>query len=121
MACSAPFGGFIFAVGNAVRAGRTTTAPSSTFFAYAVLILGGAARILGPIVGSIIFWAALGLHRRLPRPGRSAAGVIPTWIMDTQQVGAVRFMLVGLGLMLLMIFRPQGIFGDKREMALDAR
>jgi neutral amino acid transport system permease protein len=30
-------------------------------------------------------------------------------------------MLVGLGLMLLIIFRPQGIFGDKREIALDAR
>jgi branched-chain amino acid transport system permease protein len=30
-------------------------------------------------------------------------------------------MLVGLLLMLLMIFRPQGIFGDRREIALDAR
>ena len=30
-------------------------------------------------------------------------------------------MLVGLGLMLLMIFRPQGLFGDQRELALDAR
>jgi hypothetical protein len=24
-------------------------------------------------------------------------------------------------LMLLMIYRPQGIFGDKKELALDAR
>jgi hypothetical protein len=24
-------------------------------------------------------------------------------------------------LMLLMIFRPQGIFGDKKELALDAK
>ena len=30
-------------------------------------------------------------------------------------------MLVGLALMLLMVFRPQGIFGDRREMALDDR
>jgi branched-chain amino acid transport system permease protein len=30
-------------------------------------------------------------------------------------------MLMGLGLMLLMIFRPQGIFGDKKELALDAK
>jgi branched-chain amino acid transport system permease protein len=28
---------------------------------------------------------------------------------------------MGLGLMLLMIYRPQGIFGDKKELALDAR
>jgi ABC-type branched-subunit amino acid transport system permease subunit len=28
---------------------------------------------------------------------------------------------VGLALMLLMIYRPQGIFGDRKEIALDAR
>jgi branched-chain amino acid transport system permease protein len=40
-------------------------------------------------------------------------------IMDGVQVGQVRFMLVGLGLALLMIFRPQGLFGNKQEMALE--
>ncbi len=28
-------------------------------------------------------------------------------------------MLVGVGLVVLMVFRPQGIFGNKRELALD--
>ena len=51
----------------------------------------------------------------------SAAGWIPQSILRTDQVGQIRFMLVGLGLMLLMIFRPQGILGDKKELALDAR
>jgi branched-chain amino acid transport system permease protein len=37
------------------------------------------------------------------------------------EVGQVRLVLVGLGLMLLMIFRAQGIFGDKREVAVSAR
>jgi branched-chain amino acid transport system permease protein len=46
---------------------------------------------------------------------------IPDWLINANQVSQVRFMLVGLGLMLLMIFRPQGIFGDKKELALDAR
>ena len=41
--------------------------------------------------------------------------------MSSDQVGNVRFAVVGLVLMLLMIFRPQGIFGDKKEIALDAR
>jgi branched-chain amino acid transport system permease protein len=36
-------------------------------------------------------------------------------------VGAVNYMFVGLGLMLLMAYRPQGIFGNKQEMALDGR
>jgi branched-chain amino acid transport system permease protein len=36
-------------------------------------------------------------------------------------VSQIRFMLMGIGLMLLMIYRPQGIFGDKKELALDAK
>jgi branched-chain amino acid transport system permease protein len=30
-------------------------------------------------------------------------------------------MVMGLALMLLMIYRPQGILGDRKELALDAR
>jgi branched-chain amino acid transport system permease protein len=30
-------------------------------------------------------------------------------------------MLVGLGLILLLVFRPQGILGDRRELMLEAR
>jgi branched-chain amino acid transport system permease protein len=33
----------------------------------------------------------------------------------------MRFILMGVGLMLLMVFRPQGIFGNKQELALDDR
>jgi branched-chain amino acid transport system permease protein len=29
--------------------------------------------------------------------------------------------MVGLGIVLMLIFRPQGIFGDKREITLDVR
>jgi ABC-type branched-subunit amino acid transport system permease subunit len=42
-------------------------------------------------------------------------------LIGVNQVGQIRFMLMGLGLMLLMIYRPQGIFGDKKELALDAK
>ena len=41
--------------------------------------------------------------------------------MTTAQAGPSGYILVGLGLMLLLIFRPQGIFGDKREVMLDGR
>ena len=47
--------------------------------------------------------------------------IMPDWLMTRSQVGPVRFMIVGLTLMLLMIYRPQGIFGDKREIAIDVR
>ena len=33
--------------------------PAFTFFCYTILILGGAARVMGPVVGAIIFWFLL--------------------------------------------------------------
>ena len=47
--------------------------------------------------------------------------MIPDAIVTGTQVGQVRFMIMGLGLALLAAFRPQGIFGNKEEMALDDR
>jgi branched-chain amino acid transport system permease protein len=42
-------------------------------------------------------------------------------LLQKSQVGPVNYMLIGIGLMLLMTFRPQGIFGNRKEMALDGR
>ncbi len=81
------------------------------------LILGGTARIWGPVVGSMLFWGFMSLTENVLRQA-VAADYIPDSIMDPIQVGQVRFMLVGLGLVLLMVFRPQGIFGDRHEIAL---
>jgi branched-chain amino acid transport system permease protein len=47
-----------------------------------------------------------------------ANGYISRDLMSPNQVSQVRLMLVGLGLVLLMIYRPQGIFGDRRELML---
>ncbi len=91
-----------------------------TFLAYTALLLGGAARLWGPVLGSIILWVTLSLTDTVLRSAVSA-GYIPTWLMDGVQVGQVRFILVGLALMLLMAFRPQGILGDRKELVLDAR
>lgn len=91
-----------------------------TFFGYAILILGGAARVFGPVVGSMIFWFLLVFVNEFLN-NAIRAGYISTDILKPEQVGQVRFMLVGLGLMLLMIYRPQGIFGNKKELALDDR
>ena len=113
------FAGFVYAISRqSVQPDNYSTA--LTFFAYAVLIIGGAARVLGPVAGSIIFWFLLVFVEQVLRQA-VANDLIPNWLMTPNQVGQVRFMLVGLGLMLLMIYRPQGIFGDKKELALDAR
>ena len=70
----------------------------------------------------MIFWfliSFLGLFFAQATAG--ADPIIPSWIMTSTQASLMRFIFLGLGLMLLMIFRPQGIFGDRRELALDAR
>jgi branched-chain amino acid transport system permease protein len=111
--------GFIFALGNAaVQPDFFGT--DTTFFAYAVLILGGAGRIMGPILGAMIFWALIQFTDNFLREA-IATGYIPESVMTTTQSASVRFMLVGVALMALMIFRPQGILGDRKEVALDVR
>ncbi len=111
--------GFMTAWGNAVVQ-PDNFSTETTFYAYTIVILGGAARVFGPVVGAAIFWALLSLTDNILNQAKSA-GYIPDAILTGFQVGQVRLMLVGLGLMALMIFRPQGLFGDRRELALDAR
>jgi neutral amino acid transport system permease protein len=94
--------------------------PTFTFFVYTILILGGAARVFGPILGAALFWALLSLTDGILR-GVETTYDVPAWLLESTDVGAVRFMLVGLALMLLMIYRPQGILGDRKELALDVR
>ena len=114
--CIGAVAGFVNAISSQSVQPDTYSTPI-TFFAYTVLILGGTARIFGPVLGSMIFWALLSLTDTVGRPLLTALGLPLT----NTQIGQFRFVLVGVGLMLLMIFRPQGIFGDKKELALDAR
>lgn len=111
------FGGIVWAVAKQ-SVQPDTFQPDFTFFVYTILLLGGAARVFGPIVGSIIFWFLLtGIGEVLSQLINN--GYID--FLSSTDVGSIRFILMGLGLMLLMIFRPQGIFGDRKELALDAR
>jgi neutral amino acid transport system permease protein len=112
-------GGMVYAVGTG-SAIPDQYQNANTFLAYAALILGGAARVLGPVVGSMLLlfilqFADTGLRTLISK------GVIPEGLLTATDVAAIRFVLVGVGLMLLLVFRPQGIFGDRREVMLDAR
>lgn len=119
-------GGVFGAMGGMLRAiGTQSAQPQNfitdvTFFAWVALILGGASKVLGPIAGAAILYAILSFTDVALRQGVDN-GHIPEWLMTGTQVGQVRFMLIGLGLILLAAFRPQGIFGNKEEMALDDR
>lgn len=82
-----------------------------TFFVWTILILGGAASIAGPIAGSVIFWVVLTQTDDL------AAAILGD--ISTATVAGIRFVLVGVLIMLIMIFRPQGLFGKREELSLD--
>jgi branched-chain amino acid transport system permease protein len=110
-------GGMIFAID------RQSVVPDSlgtalTFFAYLALVLGGAARVLGPVIGSIVFFF---ISAFVDVALRQAIDADYINFLVANEVGIFRNILVGLGLMLLMIFRPQGIIGDKREVAVSVR
>jgi len=113
----AAFGGIVWAVAKQ-SVQPDTFQPDFTFFAYTILLLGGAARVFGPIVGGIIFWFLLAGTGEFLGQAIQAG-----WIdfLQATDVGNIRFMLMGAGLIALMVFRPQGIFGDRKELALDAR
>ena len=74
------------------------------------------------MAGAIIFWFLLSFLDLVFSEATSGSDpIIPDWIMTADQASLMRLIFMGLALMLLMIFRPQGIFGDRRELALDAR
>ena len=91
---------------NIAQVAPTQFEPYVTFYAYTVLILGGLASYWGLIAGSVLLWTALELTR-----------VLELGIGDEKEA-ALRFGIVGLAIILLMAFRPQGMFGKKEEMVL---
>ncbi|KJQ55043.1 branched-chain amino acid ABC transporter permease [Microbacterium sp. SA39] len=103
-------GGVVFALPSAVIPGTYTT--SLTFFVWTILLLGGAATVFGPVVGSVIFWVIMAFLDSV-LPALAAQGILP---ITPIQAGTLRFIFVGIALMLLVIFRPQGILGNKREL-----
>jgi ABC-type branched-subunit amino acid transport system permease subunit len=107
----AALGGIVYAMDRNVNSGVYVT--SLTFFVYTALLLGGAATVFGPLLGSVIFWVLQAFLSNL-LPALVAAGVLP--FMTQIQSGTVRFILTGIALMLLVIFRPQGILGNKKEL-----
>jgi neutral amino acid transport system permease protein len=73
------------------------------------LVLGGSGNNVGTLLGSAIFWAYNTLTRfLLPQ-------LLP---LDDARAGAFRVMVIGLLLIVLMMWRPQGILGKKEELTL---
>lgn len=104
-------GGVLWSLGNSVQPdsmGRPTT-----FWIWTLLLLGGAATVFGPVLGSMLFWMALVTVRSI------AGALIPSSVLAPIEIAPFSLMLVGVTLMLLVIFRPQGILGNKKELAFN--
>lgn len=108
-------GGVVMVLGSAVVPGNYL--PSLTFYLWTILLLGGAATIFGPIAGSVIFWGLM-TFLSVFLPALSDVGILP---FSPAQSGVLRYVFVGLALMLIVIYRPQGIFGSKKELTFNAR
>jgi branched-chain amino acid transport system permease protein len=104
----AALGGVVYVLPSAVQ--PDAMGRSLTFFMWTALLLGGAATIFGPILGSILFFGL-----RIFVQGTSGS-IVPDSIMNSQQTEQFSWIVIGVALMLLVIFRPQGILGDKREL-----
>jgi branched-chain amino acid transport system permease protein len=107
------------AVGGAVAAlagvlftfAQTTLYPENflpivTFTGFAILILGGLGSLVGVVAASIVITFLVDGSVLIDLP------------IDPEQVAALRFVLIGLVIMLIMAFRPQGLFGKKEELHL---
>jgi ABC-type branched-subunit amino acid transport system permease subunit len=104
-------GGVVYALPSSVNPGVYVT--SLTFFVWTALLLGGAATIFGPVLGAVIFWVLQAFLSNV-LPQLVSSGLLP--FISSIQASTIRFILVGVGLMLLVIYRPQGILGDKKEL-----
>jgi len=87
---------------------------SLTFFCWTALLLGGAATVFGPVMGAVLFFVGRILIISASNTYLSSDKYV-NWL-NGQQTAQFAFIVVGVSLMLLVIFRPQGILGDKREL-----
>ncbi|HCF30464.1 MAG TPA: branched-chain amino acid ABC transporter permease [Cyanobacteria bacterium UBA11049] len=108
-------GGAIAGIAGALYAWQQTSIypsdfdPQVTFNAWIVVVLGGAGNNFGTILGAVIFFAYDTVTRFV------LPGIVP---LDQVRLSAFRIMIIGLILMVLMIWRPQGILGKKEELTL---
>jgi neutral amino acid transport system permease protein len=110
-------GGAIAGIAGAFYAWQLTTVyptnfePIVTFNAWTIVMLGGTGNNAGTILGAVLVTAYETITRF-----KSLIPFLAT--IDDRVLESSRGMLIGLVLMLLMMWRPQGILGKKEELTL---
>lgn len=94
--------------------------PNITFILYVIVILGGAGTILGPLVGALVFQFLFFTFDAVMADAQAEIDWVGN-LISPAEAGQLKLVLVGVGLMLLMVYRPQGILGDRNEVLIDGR
>lgn len=84
--------------------------PMVTFYAWIIVIIGGSGNNLGTIVGGFVFWFLLSGTRFLNE-------VVP---ISDERFSAVRMVFVGILLIAILMYRPEGILGKREELVLES-
>jgi ABC-type branched-subunit amino acid transport system permease subunit len=85
--------------------------PLTTFFAWTVIILGGVGRVWAVPVGALVFGVIYA--------GTRFFDFVPFSYFDSADRAYLRLAIIGVLLIALMAFRPQGLLGRRQEMLLE--
>lgn len=85
--------------------------PLTTFEGWMIMVLGGAGNNWGVLLGSFLYFGLFTGTRQLETAGLAH--------LTGQQVAALRIVFIGVLLVLLMMYRPQGLLGRKEELTLE--
>jgi branched-chain amino acid transport system permease protein len=80
--------------------------PDNTFIAFTILLVGGLGSYTGVLIASIAMETLL--------EGTRTIG----FSLSETQLASLRFMIVGALLILIVVIRPQGLFGKRAEMKI---
>ncbi|HEC10317.1 MAG TPA: branched-chain amino acid ABC transporter permease [Acidimicrobiales bacterium] len=113
------FAGVAFALNNNFI-DPDTWLPIFTFRIWIAMIMGGAGTIFGPVLGAMLLQSIFSLVRFLPNIAASPLfGWIPESLVSSNRIFALQGMLLGLLIMLVVIFRPQGVLGSREDLILE--
>jgi branched-chain amino acid transport system permease protein len=85
--------------------------PLLTFFAWMILLLGGVGRVFAVPVGALVFGLIFAGTRFL--------NFAPFSWFASDERAYLRLIIIGAIILLLVVLRPQGLLGNKREMVLE--
>ncbi|ABL87768.1 amino acid/amide ABC transporter membrane protein 2, HAAT family [Pyrobaculum islandicum DSM 4184] len=83
--------------------------PLYTFIAWAMLIIGGTGNNIGALIGVAVYYALERIISIYKESIRSIVNVDPIFF---------QYIIFGIAIILVLMFRPQGIFGEKPSKTL---